>query len=211
MKRVCKVCNTEKEFNLTNFRKGSNSQPSGRVCKLCYNESRKDYDRSRYLNKKEERRISNKAYRTKHKKRLSQQKKEYYIKNKKQIREYKRKWARKRREDPFYKINSNFSCLIYQSLKRNKKRNHWEDIVGYTLKDLIKHLESLWEPWMNWDNYGMYYIDGDKAWHIDHVIPKSWFNYTSYEDPEFKVCWALSNLQPKEAKENIIKNNNYIG
>jgi hypothetical protein len=29
------------------------------------------------------------------------------------------------------------------------------------------------------------------------------------EDPEFKECWALENLQPLEAMENIDKGYNY--
>ena len=48
-------------------------------------------------------------------------------------------------------------------------------------------------------------IDGDI--HIDHVIPKSHFNIISAECEDFKKCWALSNLQPLLAKDNLRKNN----
>jgi hypothetical protein len=52
---------------------------------------------------------------------------------------------------------------------------------------------------MTWENYG--------KWHIDHKRPIASFNFTSYEDPEFKECWALNNLQPMWAKENMSKGN----
>ena len=51
---------------------------------------------------------------------------------------------------------------------------------------------------MIWGNYG--------DWHIDHKIPISAFNFTKPEHEDFKRCWALSNLQPLWAKDNISKN-----
>jgi len=67
------------------------------------------------------------------------------------------------------------------------------------------HLESQFKPGMNWENYGKY------GWHIDHIRPQSWFKFESKNDPEFKICWALSNLQPLWAKENSFKGNRFEG
>jgi hypothetical protein len=50
---------------------------------------------------------------------------------------------------------------------------------------------------MSWDNVG--------KWHIDHIIPLSSFRFTSMDDPEFRAAWALSNLRPMWATENILK------
>ena len=50
---------------------------------------------------------------------------------------------------------------------------------------------------MSWKNYGVY-------WHIDHIIPQSDLPYTSMEDDNFKLCWALDNLRPLEAKQNLL-------
>jgi len=79
------------------------------------------------------------------------------------------------------------------------------------LEDLKKHLESQFEEWMNWDNYGVYRVDGwddndstTWTWQIDHIIPHSSFKYSSMEDEEFKKCWDLSNLRPYSSKQNII-------
>ena len=92
--------------------------------------------------------------------------------------------------------------------KKIKAGRRWETLVGYTLKELMEHLESKFEPWMNWGNYGAYEEERLK-WHIDHIRPKSLFIFISPEDKEFKECWALENLQPLEAIKNIQKSNNY--
>jgi len=42
-------------------------------------------------------------------------------------------------------------------------------------------------------------------WHIDHIRPISAFSFTVPEDPEFKECWALNNLQPLWAFDNLSK------
>lgn len=43
------------------------------------------------------------------------------------------------------------------------------------------------------------------GWHIDHKLPVASFNFDSPEHLDFKKCWALENLQPLWAKENISK------
>jgi len=89
-----------------------------------------------------------------------------------------------------------------KSIKQNKLGRHWEDLVGYTLKELMNHLEKQFKSGMTWKNYG-------KVWHIDHRIPISWFDFKSYNAKEFKECWALDNLQPKLVNENLSKCNRY--
>ena len=39
------------------------------------------------------------------------------------------------------------------------------------------------------------------------IYPQSKLLYDSMEHPNFLKCWALENLQPLEAKENISKGN----
>ena len=52
---------------------------------------------------------------------------------------------------------------------------------------------------MNWENMGQ--------WHIDHIIPISLWQFEKPEDREFKQCWALANLQPLWAGDNLRKYN----
>ena len=110
------------------------------------------------------------------------------------------------------KIRDSMKANLSSRLKNRligKNRKSTFDMLNYTVDELKQHLESLWEPWMNWDNYGAY-DKNKRTWQIDHRKPDSWFNYSSTEDDEFKECWSLSNLQPKGTIENIIKSNNFI-
>ena len=108
------------------------------------------------------------------------------------------------------KIRKSFSTLLSRYLKKRNlsKQGTTYSILGYTAQDLMTHLESNFEPWMNWDNYGVY--DPNRlTWQIDHIKPDSYFNYNSIYDVEFKECWSLNNLQPLQAMENIKKGNKY--
>lgn len=111
--------------------------------------------------------------------------------------------SEKRKNDVGFRLNSNISTAVYASLKGNKKGAHWEDLVGYTVEDLKKHLESLFQPGMTWENWGK----GEGKWHIDHIIPMSLFNISSVKSKGFKMCWALENLRPMWGTENIRKGN----
>jgi len=104
--------------------------------------------------------------------------------------------------DPIFKLNKKISYGIRQSLNGNKKGIKWETLVGYTASDLKKHIEKQFKPDMSWENHG--------EWHIDHIIPISKFNFTKPEHSDFKKCWALKNLQPLWALENIKKSNKLI-
>ncbi len=76
-------------------------------------------------------------------------------------------------------------------------------VLPYSVNDLEKHLESHFKDGMSWDNYG--------KWEIDHIVPDSWFNYTSVTDEGFLKSWSLENLQPMWKKENLLKSNKYSG
>jgi len=121
--------------------------------------------------------------------------------NPEKVKKIRRKAHKKFLSIPKNRLNKNISLAISYSLKGNKKGNHWEDLVGYTLKDLMAHLESQFKPGMNWDNMG--------EWQIDHIRPISSFSFNSYNDSEFKECWRLKNLQPLWKFENLSKGAKY--
>lgn len=106
-------------------------------------------------------------------------------------------YNKKYRNDPTFRLNESVSRLMRYHLKENKGGQHWEDLVGYTIEDLENHLETQFKEGMNWANYG--------DWHIDHIKPVSSFDFENPKDKEFQKCWALDNLQPLWAKENIKK------
>jgi len=114
-----------------------------------------------------------------------------------EYRESERKRNKRRRMDIHFRLGANVGALIYQALKQNKNGKSWEKIVGYTSDKLKKHLESQFTEGMSWENYG--------EWHIDHIVPKSVFNYKTVKDIDFQRCWALENLRPLWARENTSK------
>lgn len=114
--------------------------------------------------------------------------------------------ARKRNDNPRAKIDNAMSCGVRGSLVRGTKRGQkWEILVGYTTSDLMAHLERQFLPGMTWGNYGR------GGWHVDHVIPKSVFNYTDPAHIDFKKAWALSNLQPLWESDNLSKQARFSG
>lgn len=120
--------------------------------------------------------------------------------NKKEYRKY-------RNADPVIRLRYNISRLINKSLKGKKNGLSIFNYLPYTLEDLRKHLESKFEPWMNWNNYGGRMSDPRKTWHLDHIIPQTSFVFESMEKESFLKCWDLDNLRPLEKHANVSKGN----
>ena len=93
-------------------------------------------------------------------------------------------------------LSHKMGVLINLSLKNGKQGRSWRDFVDYDLKDLERHLKRTMPNGYEWNDY----LDGKLE--IDHVIPRSAFNYTSPEDIDFARCWGLKNLQLLTKKEN---------
>lgn len=126
----------------------------------------------------------------------------YLKKDKEKIRQIARVNSKRRRLIPRNRLNYNIASKISSILKGKKAGRSWESLVGYKIEDLISHLENRFDSKMNWENYGNY-------WHLDHIKPRSLFNFTTPEEHGFKDCWALENLQPLEKIQNIKKSNKY--
>lgn len=119
--------------------------------------------------------------------------------NPEKVKAYKKTGYERQYGTPRGKLNICISSAIRKSLYGNKSGRHWESLVEYTLDQLTAHLEAQFLPGMAWKNYG--------KWHIDHRIPISAFNFEAPEDIDFKQCWALRNLRPLWAVDNIRKFN----
>lgn len=121
--------------------------------------------------------------------------------NHKKIRiNYNRWYNKKYKTNPKFKLDKNIKDVIGNSLKNNAKRSYWEKLLGYTSNELKKHLQKTIPDGYIWQDY----LEGKL--HIDHIIPKSAFNYIKVEHPDFKRCWALKNLRLLPSKENLMKN-----
>lgn len=113
--------------------------------------------------------------------------------------EHGKEWGAARRSVPRNRIDCSMSRGIYGAIRDKKAGRRWETLVGYSLDQLMAHLEKRFTPGMTWENYG------NGGWHIDHIIPKAVFNYTAPEHEDFKRCWALKNLQPLWEPDNLSK------
>ena len=122
----------------------------------------------------------------------------------------------KYKNDLIFRLSSNIQSTISSSLrgravpsgKAERFKKHLFDYLPYTIEELKGYIESKWELWMNWDNYGRY-NSGHDTWQLDHIIPQSKLRYNSMEHPNFLKCWSLDNLQPLETIANIKKGNRY--
>jgi hypothetical protein len=95
-------------------------------------------------------------------------------------------------------LRVDFPSQIRKSLINGKSGRKWETLAGYTLNQLMAHLERQFLNGMTWENRG-------NGWHIDHIVPLSSFKFTSPDDPEFKAAWALTNLRPLWKRDNLEK------
>ncbi len=200
-----------------------------KYCSVCSKKSKNEYSKEYMKNlSKERRRKYSLIYKQNHsqeiklrdrirsRKRYPKRKKyeqDYKVRHKEEIAEYMKRYRHIHKESTLIKlkeyrknrdimISISISSRIRKSIKHNKNGRHWEDIVGFTLEELKLHLEKQFKGSITWKNYGTY-------WHIDHRIPISMFNFNSYEDEEFKKCWALENLKPMIGVDNLRKHNKY--
>jgi hypothetical protein len=107
------------------------------------------------------------------------------------------KRIRDRRSTPEGAINCRIRCAIYLSLRKAKGGRPWQSLVGYSLTELRVHLQKQFTKGMSWENRHL--------WHIDHITPLALFRFRSPDDAEFKAAWALTNLRPLWALQNMSK------
>jgi len=213
--KTCTKCFIEKQIDkFSVYKRGLFGVKT--VCKKCdsirgkqYNIDNKDRikasQKQYYIDNKEKRDAYQKEYNIKHRNEINTRNKKYNAKHRDEMNAYYRKYNNHRyKTDMHFKINKNIRTAIRNSLKGNKDGKHWEDIVGYTLIDLKRHLEKQFTEGMTWKNHERY------GWHIDHKVPVNAFNFTKPEHEDFKKCWALSNLQPMWSEDNMSKSNKLI-
>jgi hypothetical protein len=97
-------------------------------------------------------------------------------------------------KDPIQRgLANRMRCRMWQALKQGKGRS-LESVLGYSIEMLKQHIERQFAKGMSWDNWS--------DWHIDHIVPVTAFHFSSYDDPEFRACWALTNLRPLWEEQN---------
>jgi len=212
--RICSCCGLEKLE--TDFRK----EKYKKQCKQCLNikslqYNKKNANKIKEYSKTYQQGDKRKEYITK-----------YYQLNKSELMVIQKEYEYKKyHNDPAYRLRRIVSAAIAKSLKSKnlfKNKSSFTKHVSYKMQELKKHLESQFESWMSWNNHGKYnsktWNDNDSStwtWQIDHIIPHSRFLYVTMKSQCFQDCWALINLRPLNAKQNLMdgvtKNRHIVG
>lgn len=215
-KKICTDCNEEKSLNEFYWREATQNYIG--YCNKCRSVKRAKY---KEINK-EKLKLQNEEYRgrpevklatrirsRKHyhtnREKILQNGKETYRKNIESIKlqhkknrqrpETKAENRKKYKNNINLQLNYRISRSINAVLNEEQKTSSKLKSLGYSIDDLKKHLESKFTGGMSWENF-IRNID------IDHIIPLKAFEFNSYEDEAFKLCWSLENLQP------LFKSNN---
>jgi hypothetical protein len=105
----------------------------------------------------------------------------------------------KLKTDHNYKLIHTIRVRIKDVLRGHSKSDSTINMLGCTIEELWKHLESKFKPGMTKENHG--------KWHVDHIIPCAIFDLSK---PEEQIkCFHYTNLQPLWAIDNIRKGKIY--
>lgn len=176
---------------------------STRTCMSCNRANRKkyrkidlkkfrEYDLMLYYKHHEKHKERGREYHRKNKEVLAKKAKEYKKNNKHKEREYKKYLYA---NDINFKIKTILRARLYYAIKNKSKKGSALKLLGCSIEEFIKHLESKFTEGMTWDNQG--------KWHLDHRFPLASFDL---EDPQqlAKAC-HFSNIQPLWATDNHSK------
>jgi hypothetical protein len=142
-----------------------------------------------------------KEYRKLNYEKIKKYHKKYNENNKESIRIKKRLYeSKRRRTDKLYNLRIKIGGLIRESLRRKgyTKKSRTFEILGCSYVEFMQHLESQFEPWMNWENYGKYNGELNYGWNIDHIIPNS----SGDTEDEILKLNHYTNFQPLCSKVN---------
>jgi hypothetical protein len=187
------------------------------ICKICWSKDRKAYyqkNKEDIIKKQLENYHNDKSKAIKryndNKDKFSEKNAKYYLNNKETINRKKQERHRVRMiEEPLYKLTYNIRRNIKSSLKAHNytKSSKTHQLLGCSFDEFKTHIESKFEPWMNWDNYGKYNGELNYGWDFDHIIPLS----SAKSEKEMVGLLHFSNVQPLCSKINRdIKKANYL-
>jgi hypothetical protein len=182
-------------------------------------EEKKEYDKKNYqknkeIIKKRSKKYYNanneaikktgKKYRESNRESKNKYLKEWRQKNSEEIKKYRRKkYKQTRKNNPLFKLKENIKRLIRQSFKakNHTKKTNSSKIIGCSFEQFKIHIEQQFDSWMNWNNYGVYKINSNRTWQIDHIVPLA----TAKTEEDIIKLNHYMNLRPLCSKENLDK------
>ena len=145
--------------------------------------------------------IKNKEYRDSKKEYINEYHRKYYKENCDRVNQRIKKYRKetnyiklRKKRDPLFRIKTNVRNLIRQSITERgyKKNSKSFQILGCTFEYLKEYIESKWETWMSWENYGLYNGDENYGWDLDHILPLS----SAITEEDILKLNHYKNLQP---------------
>jgi len=193
-------------------------------CRECDKEIEVPNRRTKMCNdcKLELQRMRCRRYKANNREKISTYNKTYKSDKKEEISEYNRNYHQANRERIQYnhkirlqeRLKSDMNFIVLRTLRGRFKK--WLDlqhiilgrsktgeireILGCDLQQFVEWIEFNFTSGMTWKNRGTF-------WHIDHVIPCCWFDFSSEE--ERKICFNWKNMRPLTAAENFSRSTMY--
>ena len=118
-----------------------------------------------------------------------------YVRNRElRIKQISARQKQRYHEDPEYMLRIRLRNRIRYALKagRGKKVRRSQELLGCSSVEFVRHIESLFQDGMSWENKG--------KWHIDHIIPVAAFDLTTIDGQQ--AAFHYTNMRPAWAEEN---------
>lgn len=166
MKKICNKCKVDKFLNEFSPNKGGKFGVKS-ICKICLN----NWHKIHYQQNKVELLSKSRIYRENNQEKIREKNKKY---NKLNVKIISEKRKIKLNNNPKLKFSQSIRSLISNSLsnKGYTKSKKSKDILGCTIEEFRKYIESKFKPWMNWGNKGGIGINTKNTnWDLDHIIP----------------------------------------
>jgi len=155
------------------------------------------YYREYYKNNKKKINQIGKNYRDANSDKIKNKNKNYKENFPEKVKESNKKYLAKLVSTPEGRLKRN----IYRSIRtffKNEgitKNSKTIDIFGCSFEEFKKYIESKFEPWMTWDNYGNwngYPKEINTSWDLDHIIPLS----SAKTENDIIILNHYTNFQP---------------
>lgn len=112
--------------------------------------------------------------------------KEYYRRP-----EHKKRKYELRKNNPIHNKRHQLRAKVNQAVIHQKYYiSTIHKLIGCSVPEARDHLESQFEPWMSWDNYG----SGKGKWCIDHIIRVN--SIDIFDEDEVKRIFHYTNMRP---------------
>lgn len=146
-------------------------------------------------NREENNRKAMEAYRKRPRDEMNKKARAQRQRNLESYRKREREYVRERRKnDRQYRLLCNLRSRVMCAVKNRSEST--KSLLGCSIPEFEKYIESQFTPEMNWSNYGKY-------WEIDHIKPCCSFDLE--DEAQQKQCFHWSNCRPLSGVANRAK------